>query len=164
MYFPSAGWAAKLGYFATTEADYSRLDVQLRHVVSYRDTVINSSFSFAGSPRGKLPFFDAANMGGFLNLTAFARNQIVGDNITYAGLRAEQIIGRLPLGLRGDMRVGLALEAAQVGTRYLATGENRIYDSLALYLGGETPFGPAYIGAGYSTAGVANVFLFVGVP
>ena len=79
-------------------------------------------------------------------------------------MRAEQIIGRLPLGLRGDMRVGVALEAAQVGMRYLAPGHNEVYDSLAVYLGGETPFGPAYVGAGYSTSGVANVFLFVGVP
>jgi NTE family protein len=46
----------------------------------------------------------------------------------------------------------------------LSPVRNELYDSLAVYLGGETPFGPAYIGAGYSTSGVANLFLFVGVP
>jgi NTE family protein len=164
LYFPSAGWSAKLGYFDSAEANYSRLDAQVRGVFSISDTVFNASVSFTGSPRGQLPFYDAAAIGGFLNLTAFAKNQIVGDNIAYAGVRAEQIIGRLPLGLRGDMRVGVALEAAQVGMRYLSPVRNELYDSLAVYLGGETPFGPAYIGAGYSTSGVANLFLFVGVP
>ena len=43
-----------------------------------------------------------------------------------------------------------------------------IHDSITgnatLYLGGETPFGPAYIGLGYSGSGVANLFLFIGTP
>jgi NTE family protein len=33
-----------------------------------------------------------------------------------------------------------------------------------VYLGGETPFGPTYVGFGYSTSGVSNLFLFVGTP
>jgi len=164
LYFPSAGWSAKLGYFDSARADYSRLDAEVRGVFSVSDTVFNASASFSGSPRGELPIYDAAAMGGFLNLTAFAKNQIIGDNIAYLGIRGEQIIGRLPLGLRGDMRVGVALEAAQVGKRFLSTGHDQVYDSLAFYLGGETPFGPTYVGAGYSSSGVANLFLFVGVP
>ena len=56
--------------------------------------------------------------GGFLNMTAYAPNQAIGDDIRYFGLRTERIIGHLPLGLRGDMRPGFALEAAAVGTRY----------------------------------------------
>ncbi|MDD2743587.1 MAG: patatin-like phospholipase family protein [Rhodocyclaceae bacterium] len=164
LYFPSAGWSAKLGYFDSAGADYSRLDAEVRGVFSIEDTVFNASASFSGSPRGHLPIYDAAAMGGFLNLTAFAKNQIIGDNIAYVGVRGEQIIGRLPLGLRGDMRVGVAVEVAQVGNRFLSTGRNQVYDSLAFYLGGETPFGPTYVGAGYSSSGVANLFLFVGVP
>ena len=42
--------------------------------------------------------------GGFLNMTAYAPNQVIGDDIRYLGLRTERIIGHLPLGLRGDMR------------------------------------------------------------
>ena len=82
----------------------------------------------------------------------------------YAGVRAERIIGRLPLGLRGDMRVGLALEGARVDKRYTETRANGWLDSTALYVGGETPFGPAYLGFGYSSTGVSNLFLFVGTP
>ncbi len=164
MYFPSAGWASKLAYFDSPDAGYSRLDVDLRGAFSVSNTVINGKVSYAGSPRAELPFYDSASLGGFLNLTAFGRNQVIGDDITYVGLRAEQIIGRLPLGLRGDMRVGLALEGARVGNRYIEGTRNEILDSTAIYVGGETPFGPTYIGAAYSAKGVTNLFLSVGVP
>jgi NTE family protein len=30
-------------------------------------------------------------------------------------------------------------------------------------MGGETPFGPAYLGFGYSTSGVSNLFLSIGI-
>jgi hypothetical protein len=39
-----------------------------------------------------------------LNMTAFAVGQLKGDDMSYVNARAERIIGRLPLGLRGDMR------------------------------------------------------------
>ena len=164
MYFPSAGWAAKLAYFDSPDAGYSRLDAELRGAFLVSNTVINGRVSYAGSPRGELPFYDSASLGGFLNLTAFGRNQVIGDDITYVGIRAEQIIGHLPLGLRGDMRLGLALEGARVGNRFVEGTRNEILDSAAIYLGGETPFGPTYIGAAYSSKGVSNIFLSVGVP
>jgi NTE family protein len=164
MYFPSAGWASKLAYMNSPDAGYARLDASVRGVFSVGNTVINSSASYTGSPRGNLPLFDAASLGGFLNLSAFGRNQVIGDDVVYVGVRGEQIIGRLPLGLRGDMRIGVALEGARVGSRFIEGTHNEILDSTAIYVGGETPFGPTYIGAAYSSKGVTNIFLSVGVP
>ena len=164
MYFATDGWAAKISYFDSPQAEYSRLDAEVRGAFSMRDTVISSRLAYSGSPRGELPIYDAATLGGFLNMTAYAKGQIIGDEMSYAGVRAEQIIGRLPLGLRGDMRLGVALEVARAGYRYTETQSDALLNSISLYLGGETPFGPVYLGGGYSTTGVSNLFLFVGVP
>lgn len=164
MYFPTRGWAAQLSYFDSASAGYARADVDLSAAYALGGTVFNGRVHYSGSPQGRLPVFDAARLGGFLNLTAYAPNQIFGDDIIYAGLRAEQIVGSLPLGLRGDMRVGVAIEAAQVGTRYTETQSNALLNSFALYFGGQTPLGPAYLGFGYSTSKVSNIFLFVGKP
>ena len=76
--------------------------------------MLNAKFSYLGSPRGELPIYDAGSLGGFLNLSGFAPGQLIGDDIRYVGLRAEQIIGRLPMGLRGDMRAGLALSLIHI--------------------------------------------------
>lgn len=164
MYFPTSGWSSKLIYFDSPTSDYSRLDLDLSGVTALHKTVFTGRVAYTGSPRGLLPGYDAGTIGGLLNLSAYGRNQIIGDDITYAGIRAEQIIGVLPLGLRGDMRIGVALEGAKIGLRYTETNASGWLNSLAVYLGGETPFGPIYLGAGYSTTGVSNIFFSIGVP
>ena len=164
LHFPTRGWAAQLAWFESPANNYARADADLRGAYAFGGTVFNARLRYTGSPRGNLPIYDAGTLGGFLNLTAFAPNQIIGDDIRYVGVRGEQIIGRLPLGLRGDMRIGLALEAAKVGSPFTESKRVGLLDSSALYIGGETPFGPAYVGFGYSTSGVSNLFLFVGTP
>ena len=164
MYFPTRGWSAQVSWFQSPGANYARADVDLRGAYAWGGTVFNGRVRYTGSPHGTLPVYDAGTIGGFLNLTALAPNQIIGDDIRYAGIWAEQIIGRLPLGLRGDMRIGLALEAAKIGSPYTETRHVGIMDSAAVYLGGETPLGPTYVGFGYSSSGVSNLFLFVGTP
>ncbi|NTV69894.1 MAG: patatin [Azonexaceae bacterium] len=164
MHFPTRGWAAQLSWFESPGRNYARADADLRAAYAFGGTVFNVRGRYTGSPRGDLPIYDAGTLGGFHNLTAFAPNQIIGDDIRYVGVCGEQIIGRLPLGLRGDMRIGLAFELAKVGTPYSESTRVGVLDSTALYVGGETPFGPAYVGFGYSTSGVSNLFLFVGTP
>ena len=164
MHFPTRGWAAQLSYFDSPGAGYSKVDVNLQGAFALGGTVFNARLRHTASPRGTLPVYDAGYLGGFLNMTAFAPNQVIGDDIRYLGLRTEQIIGHLPLGLRGDMRLGFALEAAKLGKRYSESKADGVIDSAAVYLGGQTPFGPAYVGFGYSTRGVSNLFLFVGTP
>ena len=62
-------------------------------------TVFTGRANYVGSPNGQLPFYNPGRLGGFGNLSAFARGQILGDDITYAGVRAEQIIGKLNVAL-----------------------------------------------------------------
>ena len=166
LYFPTRGWATRFDYFDSSDAGFSRAEVDLQGVFSLGSTVISGRANYVGSPRGQLPFYSAGRLGGFLNMSAFARGQILGDDIAYAGVRAEQIIGTFPMGLRGDMRLGFALEGAHVGTYYTETNlaGASILNSAAVYLGGETPFGPAYLGFGYSTNGASNLFLSIGIP
>jgi len=84
--------------------------------------VISGRTSWVGSTRGRLPLTDSGRLGGLLNLTGFAAGQLGGDDVAYAQLRGERVIGRAPLGLRA----GLALEAGRVGlpyTRQVRAGE-----------------------------------------
>lgn len=164
LYFPTSGWASRMSYFNSPEGGYSKLSLDLRGTYSIGDYVLNGKFTYQGSPRGALPSYDAASLGGFLNLSGFAQGQLNGDDIRYGNIRAEKIIGRLPLGLRGDMRAGLALEAGKVGTPYTETQRTGWLNSTTLYLGGETPLGPVYLGYGRSPSKSSSVYLFLGTP
>jgi len=168
LYFPTKGWSVNTRYFDSQTEDYSKLDADLRGYTSLGDWVFGTRLSYQGSPIGKLPYYDLGNLGGMLNMTAFAVGQLKGDDMSYGSVRAERIIGRLPLGLRGDMRLGVALEAAKVGRPFTETELKGWINSSAIYLGGETPLGPVYLGYGYSssgsTGGYSNLYLFLGTP
>ena len=164
VYFPTAGWAAKLALFNSPKEAYTKLSVDLRAAHTFGDYVLNGHASYQGSVRGHLPVHDAGSLGGFLNMSGFVPGQLVGDDVRYTGVRVEKIIGRLPLGLRGDLRAGVALEAAKIGAPYTETRRTGWMSSASAYLGGETPVGPVYVGYGRSSAGNAGIFLFIGTP
>lgn len=164
LYVPSRGWAAHATYFETRQRDYGRLDLEGRVAHEIGAWVMGARAAYTTSPRGTLPFYDAGTLGGFLNLSGFASGQLVGDDVRYAHLRGERIVGRLPLGLRGDMRLGLALEAGRVGRPYTETGRRGWLDSTTVYLAGETPLGPVALGIGRSSAGSTNAYLQIGTP
>lgn len=166
IYQPRNGWAALGSYFVANGKGYSKLLAELRGAKQIgNDWVVQARATYQGSPTGQLPIYDVAELGGFLNLTAFAPKQLLGDDATYGGLRVERVLGELPLGLRGDMRLGLALEAGKLGTLYTETQRTGWQNSIGVYLGGETPIGPVFIGYAYSpSSGYSNAYLQVGVP
>jgi NTE family protein len=164
LYFARQGWAAQASWFGSDRSHYSKLSLDARAAMPMGNFVLGSRLSWVGAPRGDLPLFEAAKLGGFLNLTGYATGQLLGDNVSYGHLRAERIIGRLPVGLRGDMRVGLALEMGRVARPYALQERNGWLQSVALYLGGETPLGPAYVGLGRAAGGAFNAYFFVGTP
>jgi NTE family protein len=166
IYQPRNGWAAQGSYFVADGKGYSKLVAELRGATQIgADWVVQARASYQGSPTGELPIYDVADLGGFLNLSAFARKQLLGDNATYAGLRIERILGEMPLGMRGDMRLGLALEIGKFGRLYTETQRTGWQNSVGIYFGGETPIGPVFVGYAYSpSSGYANAYLLVGVP
>ena len=163
LYFPSNGWSAQAEFFSPGDASYNKLHIDLQRAQPLGDYVLAGRVSWTGSPRGELPALNGAALGGFLNLSAFAPGQLVGDDVAYLQLRGERIIGRMPV-LRGDLRVGMALEAGRLGVRYTDTHLDGWLPSGTVYLGGETPIGAVYIGYGVSRSGISNAYLFLGKP
>lgn len=164
LYFPSRGWTVKASFFDSPRRDYSRLSLELGGAVPLERFVVSSRASWVASTRGRLPLSDAGRLGGLLNLTGFAANQMLGDDVAYAQLRGERIIGRAPLGLRGELRAGIALEAGRVGVPYTRQVRDGTLHSLAFYLAGETPVGPFFLGVGRGSGGSVNAYLVIGAP
>jgi NTE family protein len=164
LYFPRRGWAAQAVHYSSDRSGYSRVSLDGRAAWPLADWVLGARASWTGSPRGNLPLYDAAKLGGFLNLTGYASGQLIGDESAYAHVRTERIIGRAQLGLRGDLRLGLALEVGKIAQPYTQQVRNGWLNSVALYLGGETVFGPVFVGVGRASSGSVNAYLVVGAP
>ena len=164
LYISTSGWSARGTWFESAHGDYNRVTVALDGNYQINDSVLGLRASYAGSVRGSLPPQDLAKLGGFLKLSGFANDQLSGDKVSYAHIRAERIFGRMPLGLRGDLRVGLALEAGRVGDPLSEPNRTGVLNSAVIYVRGETPFGPAYLGLGRSSSGPVNAYFFIGTP
>jgi NTE family protein len=163
-FFPTTGWYARIAYFDPQDADYTRLSGDFRVARSWDPYVINARFSYLSSPKGRLPIGDTGSLGGFLQLSGYARDQILAGDIRFASIRGEKVIGRMPLGLGGDLRVGLSLEAGRARDRFTETRVDGWQQAAAVYLGGETPLGPVYLGYGYAKGGHSSLYLFLGLP
>ena len=120
--------------------------------------------AFTRATDGTLPISDSASLGGTNNLAGLAPGQVIGSDSRYLGLRSEKIIGRMPLGMRGDLRLGLSYEAGSMQQRYSETQGSGIIRSSGVYLGGETPLGPLYLGLAKASDNDARLFLFLGNP
>jgi NTE family protein len=164
LYFPRHGWALQAQWRADERSGWRRASVEGRAATTAGQWVLAGRTSWTASTEGVLPLSEAARLGGFLNLTGFAAGQLIGDDVAYGHVRAERIIGRLPLGLRGDMRLGLALEAGRVGLPYTRQKQEGTLRGGAVYLGGETPLGSVYVGLGRASGGAVNAYLFIGTP
>jgi NTE family protein len=70
----------------------------------------------------------------------------------------------MPLGLNGDLRAGVSLEAGRARERFSETGLEGWQQAGALYLGGDTPVGPVFAGYGYARGGHASLYIFLGLP
>ena len=163
-FYPTKGWSARTSYYRDDDLGYSKFTADLRAAHSWGPYVLNGRFSYVGSPEGRLPISNAGTLGGFLNLSGFVLNQIIADDLRFFSIRGERVIGKMPLGLSGDLRVGLSLEAGQARGRFTETGLERWQESVALYLGGETPLGPTYLGFGKTRSGPYSLYLYIGLP
>jgi NTE family protein len=164
LYFPRSGWALQSSWLDSRQGGFSKARIEWRVVTPVDDFVLGARASWTGSPRGRLPLSEAGRLGGFLSLTGYASGQLIGDGVSYGHVRLERIVGRLPMGLRGDMRLGVALEAGKLSDPFTLQRHEGWLPSLAVYLGGETPVGPAYIGIGRGRSGSTNGYLFIGTP
>jgi NTE family protein len=164
LHISTTGWSGKGSWFESESGNYNRLNLNLDGSYQLKDWVLGLRGSYAGSTYGGLPPQEMGRLGGFLNLSGFANDQLMGDRVSYGHVRAERILGRMPLGLIGDMRMGFALEVGKVADPVSEPRRTGLLNSTAIYVRGETPFGPAYIGLGQSSSGPVNAYFFIGTP
>jgi NTE family protein len=164
LYVSSQGWSARASWFEAANGSHNLVGLGLDGSMLFNDWVLGMRGSYAGSTYGELPGQQVAKLGGFLNLSGFATNQLSGDQVSYGHVRAERILGQMPIGLRGDLRAGVALEAGRIGRPLSEPLRTGVLDSAVIYLRTETPIGPAYIGLGRASSGQVNAYLFIGTP
>ncbi len=164
LFFPTRGWGVRADVFGEQHGDYTKGQLQLVGAQPLPGFVIQERVRAGGALNKALPFTDALFLGGPLNLSGFAPGQLIGGEAYFGSLRLERILGQMPLGMTGDLRLGLSAEVGKMNRRYTETDLGGWLPSFSLYFGSNLPLGPAYLGYGYAPQGSSTLYLFVGTP
>lgn len=164
LFFPTRGWGVRADIFGAQHEDYTKGQLLLAGAQPLPGFVIQERVKVGGALNKSLPFADALALGGPLNLSGFAPAQLIGGEAYFGSLRLERILGQMPLGMTGDLRLGLSAEVGKMNQRYTETDLAGWLPSFSLYFGSNLPLGPAYLGYGYAPQGSSTFYLFVGTP
>ncbi|MEI6897563.1 MAG: patatin-like phospholipase family protein [Psychromonas sp.] len=94
-----------------------------------------------------------SELGGFLNLSGYQKDSLVGADKLFSALVYQYDLGReIPGGAGLPLYLGGSLEAGNVWQLDESIDLNELITSVSVYLGTDTSFGPAVIGVGYATS------------
>ena len=164
--FPRSGWLAGARIFNAnralgTDETYTKWDVD----GSVAFSLGNHTFNFGGKVGGKigsdpLPRYDQFAWGGFLQLSGYATGQLVGENLRFARLMYYHRIFRGSL-LEGAYG-GFSLETGKVGKPLVPGNPDGWLRSASIFVGADTPIGPAYLGYGRAQDGNSSAYFYLG--
>lgn len=103
-----------------------------------------------------------SQLGGFLNLSGFRKNELVGAHKLFGAVIYQHNLGhKMPLS-NMPVYLGLSLEAGNVWYKQKDIDLNDLIYSSNLYLGTDTLLGPAGLGFGYTDSGESALYFFIG--
>ena len=164
--FPRSGWRFSANVYGSStalgaEANYNKGIAEGIAAYSFGEHTVNVSFK-AGGKIGSdpLPSYSWFQWGGFLNQSGYKTGQLYGDSIAFGRLMYYKRImkGTLLDGAFG----GVSLEMGRYGVPLLPDAPTGLLTSGSLFIGSDTPLGPAYLAYGRAVDGNQSFYFFLG--
>jgi NTE family protein len=166
VWFPSNGAQHRLDYLYATrslgaESSYRQLTADGVVAFSMGRNTASLTYEFGYS------FDDAAGverwyrLGGFGRLSGLAPDELLGRHVGLATLAVYRKLNDLDV---LSLYAGATLEAGNVWDFADDIGFDELRYSGSLFLGAESPIGPAYLAAGYGDDGDFTVYFYLGNP
>jgi NTE family protein len=104
-----------------------------------------------------------SQLGGFLNLSGYHKNALVGPHKVFGAFVYQYDLGRDVLGMTDyPLYLGTSLEAGNIWSSLDSVDLDDLIYGGSVYFGTDTSVGPAALGIGWADDGEASVFLFLG--
>ena len=165
LYFPGNGDLFNLSasYALNGQGDfkkYGRFGLNAEH--AFTAGTVKGNLTVKGSYSYKdAPFVpESQSLGGFMNLSSYRKNELVGDHALYAKAQFYQPVSLLGLSVGGSY-LGGALEAGRIFNVADQDKEGWHY-SLTGFWAADTYLGPFYLGAAYGDNKQMRYYLMLG--
>ena len=142
--------------------NYDRYDAEVRAAFSQGPHTLRLALRGGGSTTSdSVPVYAMFRLGGFLNMSGFRQQQLLGTRYIYGRALYQTRLTGLPLfeGVYG----GLAYELAQM-PQAIASSNRSFFQSSTAYVAADTPLGVAYFGLGHANQGTTALYLYLGKP
>ena len=166
VHFPRSGWRFGASLYSSNtglgaDQSYNRWTADGTAAYSVGDHTFNVAFKAGGKLGGKeLPAYSWFQWGGFLQQSGYKTGQLYGNSMTYGRAMYYHRI------MRGTMLDGafggVSLEMGRYGVPLLPDAPSGLLTSGSLFIGADTPIGPAYLGYGRAADGNQSFYFFLG--
>ena len=152
---------ASLSSLGATDT-YNRAEGEIRAAHAFGPHAFQIALR-GGGPVGDdaLPIYALFQLGGFLNMSGYRQQQLLGQRYVYGRLSYQSRLAQVPLleGVYG----GLSYEAADM-PQLITINNKSLFQSGTGYLAADTPLGTAYVGFGYANQDNKALYLYLGKP
>jgi NTE family protein len=142
--------------------NYDRYDAEVRAAFTQGPHTLRLAVRGGGSTTSDtLPVHAMFRLGGFLNMSGFRPQQLLGTRYVYGRALYQARLTGLPFfeGVYG----GLAYELAQM-PQAIASSNRSSFQSITAYVAADTPLGVAHFGLGHANQGTTALYLYLGKP
>lgn len=172
--FPTSGNRITLDFYyrkdespqeiATNPSDISfQFEGSWRGALSFNNHAVVGMASFATVDNDDQFSVHVSELGGFLNLSGYHKNALVGPHKVFGAFVYQYDLGRDMLGMTDyPLYLGTSIEAGNVWLVRDDVNMNELIYGGSLYFGTDTSMGPAAFGFGWADDGEKSVFLFLG--
>ena len=167
--FPREGILIAGKYFGTDEAfgaqdSYNKYELGLKKPFAIGSHSLTVALAYADNAGSTLPPYDPFSIGGFLNLSGYKFNQLVGQGYTFGELVYMYQFGSLPSPLGKGLYLGGSLETGQVHHLFDPKAVNGWLFGSSIFLAADTIFGPFYGAFGYAGDGSVSFYVMLSRP
>ncbi len=166
VHFPRAGWRVGANLYSSSTAlgadsNFNRWAVEGTVAHSFGDHTFNLAVKAGGNVGSDpLPAYSWFQWGGFLQQSGYKTGQLYANSMTFGrAMYYHRIMrGTLLDGAYG----GVSLEFGRYGVPLLPDAPTGLLTSGSVFIGSDTPIGPAYLGYGRAADGNQSFYFFLG--
>ena len=171
--FPRHGYYARGSIYASTDLlganeTYTRWNAVLNAPITVGRHTLEALVAGGGRiGDDPIPVYDQFPLGGFLNLSGLAPEQLRTDRYAFGRLIYRSRLAEMPL--FGTLQVGGSLEIANLKPYIPIWQHAKVEGDLtvkagSIFVGVDSPLGPLFLGYGYANRDNKAVYLFLGLP
>ncbi|NCA68676.1 MAG: patatin [Sphingobacteriia bacterium] len=155
------------------DLQYSRIALDAEAALSRGANIFQLKLKGGAGLGDLMPYFDQFTLGGFLNLSGYANEQIRGNDKLFGALIYSRRIASLTPPLGRGLYLGASLEGGWLSDGIIqdpVSGErvtlstSSFHSGGSLFFGSDTWIGPAYLALGLTGTGESTFYLMIGKP